>query len=82
MPSTLVNIDNLLPQNWAQLMTDSNPWGSSSANFEKAKATLKNNVLFTTLKEIHVMLKKEQIMLLHGVSAYIRDFKTRKASTS
>jgi transposase len=27
----LINIDNLLPQNWAQLMTDSNPWGSSGA---------------------------------------------------
>jgi transcriptional regulator with XRE-family HTH domain len=46
---------------------------------EKAKATLQNTELLNTLKEIDVMPKKEQSILLHYVNAYIRDFKTRTA---
>jgi transcriptional regulator with XRE-family HTH domain len=46
---------------------------------EKAKATLKNTELLVHFKEIEELPNREQSVILEIISAYIRDFKTKKA---
>jgi transcriptional regulator with XRE-family HTH domain len=46
---------------------------------EKAKATLKNTELLQRFRELEALPEREQSVLLEIISAYIRDFRTKKA---
>jgi transcriptional regulator with XRE-family HTH domain len=49
---------------------------------EKAKATLKSTELLTKFKDIENLPEKEQSVILEVISAYIRDYKAKKAYAS
>ena len=46
---------------------------------EKAKASLKNNEVLNSFKEIDALPEEEQNTIIKVIHAYIRDFKTRQA---
>jgi len=51
---------------------------TSGDKTEKAKAAIKNSELLQSFKEMDVLPKQEQTMLVKIIRVYIRDFKARQ----